>query len=271
MFSNNRMNTIKFNNFNMWNTVSRRQSQAFEKRRLPITSYGIILFTFNEYKVPKYLIVQRRDTIEYVDFVRGQYSYNDLKLYLSRMTDDERWRIKNFNFDQLWEDLWINKEHRIYKKCYVKAKQKFEQIYDNLESILDETKSTVNEPQWVFPKGKKNIRENAIECARREFLEETRMSLDETKLFFDKPFIERFKGSNGKSYSTHFYVTYSEKEMQKKLIETNALRKNKLTISEEISDILWLDLCEIKNKINERRYNILVNIDKKIRERTFEC
>ena len=44
----------------------------------PITSYGIILYTLEKGEI-QYLICQRRDSIEYTDFIRGRYSLSSLK------------------------------------------------------------------------------------------------------------------------------------------------------------------------------------------------
>ena len=53
-----------------------KSGHLFHNCRLPITSYGIILFrTMN--KVKQFLMIRRKDTFGYIDFIRGKYSpYN---------------------------------------------------------------------------------------------------------------------------------------------------------------------------------------------------
>ena len=44
------------------------------------TSYGIILFHYNaNIKEIKYLLVRRKDSIEYVNFVRGRYLISNVE------------------------------------------------------------------------------------------------------------------------------------------------------------------------------------------------
>ena len=95
------------------------------KCRNPVTSYCIILFKKieNEYKI---LMINRKDSLCYIDFLRGKYSsiYNldYLKLLFSRMSSTEIERICNNDFDTLWNDLWIHTETINYriKKEYIK-------------------------------------------------------------------------------------------------------------------------------------------------------
>lgn len=53
-----------------------KQGHLFHQCKLPITSYGIILFRKNENGY-KYLMIRRKDSFGYIDFIRGKYSpYN---------------------------------------------------------------------------------------------------------------------------------------------------------------------------------------------------
>lgn len=250
-----------------WNIVHHKHHKPYKSRygQSPITSYGIILFTILNNEI-LYLTAQRRDTIEYVDFIRGQYNYKNIRSYFSLMSQEERDRITKYTFDELWKDLWINRQHRIYKECYSKAKDRFKRIQPELENILKETNTETVEPQWIFPKGKKNSRETPIDCAVREFKEETRMNIDEIDIISEEPFIETFKGSNGKSYSTHYYIAYANEPIEiKTTIIDEVVRKNKHTVSEEISHMEWLTLENAKKKLNNRRCNMLNSVDKLVR------
>src|SRR6188508_2395973 len=102
---------------------------AFVKREnepTPITSYGIILFYIDIDENIWYLICQRRDTIEYADFIRGRYTKTMLNAYISLMSQDERERILTYDFRDLWDDLWVNHDVGFYKDSFVKAKTKFD-------------------------------------------------------------------------------------------------------------------------------------------------
>ena len=43
----------------------------------------------------------------------------------------------------------------------------------NLESLINECENNWNEPEWGFPKGRRNFQEKDLTCALREFEEET--------------------------------------------------------------------------------------------------
>lgn len=253
-----------------WKIVKRRKKSHYKKqiKYNPITSYGIILFTIDSEGTIFYLTVQRRDTIEYVDFIRGQYNYKSIRLLFDLMSEEERLRILHHTFDELWSDLWINRSHRIYRECYDKARYKFDKICREIPSILDETSTVVTEPSWIFPKGKKNIKESSIQCAFREFMEETRMAVDDVYLFNEKPFVETFRGSNNKLYSTQYYVAYTPEKIEINRFETDGVvRNDKFTVSEEIANMKWFTLQESSDHLNDRRRKLISEVDTFIKER----
>ena len=242
--------------------VHRKPKKRYYKRYrkiYPITSYGIILYTKID-SVIHYLIAQRRDTIEYVDFIRGYYSKNYISSFFSLMSSEERKRMLNYTFDELWDDLWINKQHRIYKEEYERARSKFESIQNDIPSILDETKGMLEEPPWGFPKGKRNTHENEVSCALREFEEETKISASQIDIINYSPYIEVYKGSNMKDYSTHYYLAHTHSPPSTTKMSTTGIRKE--TISEEISNLKWVTLEQAKNIIHPRRVELLERVNK---------
>ena len=68
--------------------------RAHTKRSYPITSYGIILFVQRkdeDFKIDQtkiqFLLYQRRDTYEYIEFVRGMWeTMEDVKRFFSLMS-----------------------------------------------------------------------------------------------------------------------------------------------------------------------------------------
>ena len=50
----------------------------FYNCKKPITSLGILVYRRNENGNIEYLMVQRKDTLGYVDFLRGKYSDTNL-------------------------------------------------------------------------------------------------------------------------------------------------------------------------------------------------
>ena len=75
--------------------------------KLPILSTGIIAVD-NSSKI-KYLMICRKDSLGYVDFIRGKYSTVNLdyiKSMIDEMTNKEKNYILEKSFDELWNTIW---------------------------------------------------------------------------------------------------------------------------------------------------------------------
>lgn len=259
----------------------------------PICSYGIIMFTYSRSEESegsrsepkkaegsrseptgeaslrsaveiKYLLCQRRDTIEYTDFLRGRYTLSNLKTYVSLLTEDERNRILNYSFSDLWYDLWVNHHTKLYKEIYPKAKTRFDTNFELVKNMISETRPIVKEPVWGFPKGKQNSRESDINTAIREFKEESKLPIGYKNIVNIPPAIETFKGSNGKMYSTFYYIAHTSHKHHFKKIVLDGIRKD--TISEEISNLCWVNLEEAKRLLPPWRRKLLVETETRIRK-----
>lgn len=248
----------------------------------PITSFGIILFKIirnvNNQPEPQYLMVQRKDSLSYVEFIRGKYSI-DQKTYLlnlfSNMTSSERNNIITHNFDTLWKMLWQSKDCRCYIREYNYSKVKFELlksgyyihtehdakvIFFNLEYCVKQTPCLLKESEWGFPKGRRNINEPDFICAMREFREETGINHQNIYCLPNiKPFEEVFSGTNKVRYKHIYYIASTNGKI-------GFGRKNK--DSKEIKDVRWFTYEDAQNKIQDRnierkelfkRVNTLVN------------
>ena len=227
----------------------------FYQCKKPITSIGILLFTI-ENKTIKYLCIRRKDSLGYVDFMRGKYNiYNKHHLLniLNEMTTYEKENLLNRDFQTLWINLWGTKED--VNNEYVLSYEKFltlkkgillEKDNYNLESLLKQCDSKWKEPEWGFPKGRRNYREKDLETAIRETNEETGYKTSDIDLIENLyPFEEIFTGSNFKSYKHKYYLGYISYE---KTIKNNNFQKN------EISKMEWKNFEQTLNCI--RPYNI---------------
>jgi 8-oxo-dGTP pyrophosphatase MutT (NUDIX family) len=204
----------------------------YKKCNHPVTSFGVICFKIvydevNDKCTPHFLMVQRKDSLNFVEFIRGKYNINHrtylLKLF-SGMTDFERSQIRSESFDTLWKNMWMNENLKSFVREYNDAKGKFEtlrngfilinehnasheELFFNLEYIIDNSTSTVSEAEWGFPKGRRNINENDYICAFREFKEETGIHHKNIRVLNNfKPFEEIFSGSNDIRYKHIYYV-----------------------------------------------------------------
>jgi 8-oxo-dGTP pyrophosphatase MutT (NUDIX family) len=194
----------------------------------------------------KFLLVNRRNSLNYIDFMRGKYNIDDLNSIInmaSYMSRDEIELLKNNNFKKLWNDLWLK---NAYKKKYLNEMKKSNEKFDYLKSInfFDNLTSEYSSTEWEIPKGGKIHNETNINCAIREFKEET--SLDETNYKIIKcidPIHDVFTGTNNKDYRHIFYTG---------LLVNNEIEEIEHS-NNEISSVKWCSWSEINNIV--RPYN----------------
>ena len=233
------------------------KGHVFYQCKQPITSVGIIVFNINSAGVREYLLIRRKDSIGYVEFMRGKYNiYNKMYLtnLISEMTNDEKHRLLTNDFETLWKQLWgedINTQYRGEEKI---SNDKFDSLTNgmvtndgeySLCSLINESMSAWDETEWGFPKGRHNNQEKDLLCALREFEEETGYSRLSINIIHNLlPFEEIFTGSNYKSYKHKYYVA----SMQN--------LENKLTSYQdtEVSKMEWKTYTEAMDLI--RPYNL---------------
>jgi len=206
----------------------------FYQCKQPITSVGIIVYrNSNNNKTntvdPEYLLIRRKDTIGYVEFMRGKYNIHS-KMYLlniiSEMTNDEKERLLTESFDSLWNKLWGNDIRNQYRSEEKVSREKFESLKNgivlnnddySLETLINEANKIHQweETEWGFPKGRHNNQEKDLSCALREFEEETGISRSNINIIHNIiPFEEIFTGSNYKSYKHKYYVAYMNNDIE---------------------------------------------------------
>ena len=232
----------------------------------PITSYGVLLFSEKDDK-PKITMIQRKDSLCYIEIIRGKYNIYDIeniKLLLNRISKKELENIKNIDFDTLWKNLWLLEDinDTKYMKEYYNSKNLFEKIRINtqIQEYLKDIESKYDESEWEFPKGKKNRNEKNFECAKRELEEETNIKSEDYELIENiSPIIENFIGENSINYRNIYYIGLC------KNIENLKINKDNLNQINEVKDVKLVTNNEAINLIrdyNTTKYKIINNIFK---------
>lgn len=196
---------------------------AFKNCKSPIVSYGVVQFRIID-KKRQYLMIRRKDTLGYIDFLRGKYKLYDRKYILNmmkQMTNDEKRKIMENDFSTLWKNLWKKTDNLLQKSEEDVSREKYNELKtticaDNksiLHHLIDESNQFEcwDEPEWGFPKGRRNYLEKDYDCALREACEETGYKVNEmigTPNIL--PFEEVFTGSNYKVYKHKYYLMYME-------------------------------------------------------------
>lgn len=233
----------------------------FSKSQYVIVSYGIILFTMVGDN-PKFLVYQRRDNYEYIDILRGNWHSEDrFKELFSALSLEEKQRILEYTFQELWDDLWIDHSSHIYTEGFERAQKKYNTIRSKIPSMMTDEPDFDRSPPWGFPKGKKaeHTNETELQCALREFSEETRLSTDELKVWNTRPHSENYKGNNNKQYATHYFLAEAPRELAVSMIDTPQCIRKK-AVSEEAADARWMTYSEACLRLAPRRQIILKKI-----------
>jgi 8-oxo-dGTP pyrophosphatase MutT (NUDIX family) len=238
--------------------------------KMPIVSAGIIAFRCRQGRGElEFLMICRKDTLGFVDFMRGKYIAQNkgyIQNMIYQMTAYEKEKLRRWTFDALWRDLWhgdvdttgvahlraplnhrnnsvpppYNSNDTYYQKggssnatCSkkrglcgnrhndeYKVRDRFEAlVYGmrsregpyNLNSLVEESLDSdspvFTEPEWGFPKGRQNASEMELDCALREFEEETGIPSHLLRVVQNiAPLQEIFTGSNYKSYTHKYYL-----------------------------------------------------------------
>jgi ADP-ribose pyrophosphatase YjhB (NUDIX family) len=242
----------------------------------PITSYGIIAFRIGDskfkqpneiqgnctsYMTPnlEYLLVQRRDSIGFIELLRAKYKLTDfayIQEQIDGTTPEERSALVTKSFDELWTDLWGGTtlpENRQYRQEYEVAKQKFEAfskgtLHNNteikLKSMIEATPVYYTTPEWGFPKGRRNVSETNYKCAIREFTEETGLKASDIHILENiEPITEIFCGNNNIHYKHIYYMAYIPSHVHVAIQPSNEI------MMREIGNIGWFTFEDALNKI----------------------
>ena len=151
-------------------------------------------------------MVRRKDSISYMEFLRGKYELSNatyIHNLIQNMTKDEQRRIVEQQFHTLWTLLWGNGRD-LHSQEYLDSKDKFEAL--DRSRLVYEYRSNYDEPEWGFPKGRRMRKETDVDCAVREFFEETNISRDAYTLCRNLQFTETFQGTNGVMYKHIYFI-----------------------------------------------------------------
>lgn len=228
--------------------------------RFPLTSYGILLFRYNKaLRAVQYLMICRRHTFGYVEFIRGCYDVQNrdyIKQLLMEMTIDERRKIQTMTFKELWVDLW-QKRYTSYNHEYITAHNAFKRLMESAmckDLLANLPNSVWTVPEWGFPKGKRNISESPLQCAMREMQEESGLIYNqgyteiESNSILPKQVTEIFQSTDKRIYRHIYYIYTHCGSVDYVLNKYNRMQMR------EVSTIAWLTYDECMSHI--RSYNI---------------
>lgn len=248
----------------------------------PITSYGMIIFRvkggWNQSKELvqntssisglersvqniQYLLIQRKDSLGFVDIMRGKYKADDVDYIMNQLnglTAAEKEKLLTVPFDTLWKDLWgidPDAPSHSYRNEKEVARGKLEALRAGfnhpetgesikLEDLMGRVKTAWITPEWGFPKGRRDHNESEFTCALREVFEETGLT-DKDICFIRNllPIQETFFGTNRLHYCHKYYLSYMATEKDISIDPANKM------MMREIGNIGWFSLEEALERI----------------------
>lgn len=221
------------------------RGHVFKQCTHPIISCGIIC---RRPETGGFLMVQRKDSFAFVEFMRGKYNVSNRRYLLELfegMTQDERSAVETMEFDALWKMLWNGFAKSKSRPEYEEASKKFERLRAGVRINGDARDTDIawlimatrgrDAPEWGFPKGRRAVsNESDVDCALREMHEETGIHRDQVQLMVREDtgevarFEETFRGNNGVDYRHVYFLA--------DLIDAEAVLR---TCDREIKDARW--------------------------------
>ena len=233
------------------------EGHYYRECRYPILSYGIILYDDTDTDNIKIVMIERKNSLSYIEFLRGKYNLEDkgyIQLLFDRMNNTEKQIILNTDFDELWKNLWVNFDsinNRI-KREYTQSKMNFDILKKEgcIEYFLKNSSNHYEENEWEIPKGRRNNREKNKCCAIREFEEETNIKSNNYKLIYNNvPLMEEYKGINNVNYKHVYYIAKVNSTLELYIDPTN---KDQIL---EVNSIKWFNKKECLEKVRDYSYS----------------
>jgi 8-oxo-dGTP pyrophosphatase MutT (NUDIX family) len=234
----------------------------------PITSFGVVCHYIENGNI-YYLMIQRKNTLSFMEFLKGKYDSDDdiyVQSLLSSMTNSEKNMIMENTFEDLWNKTWCQQVTK-YTKEFLESRALHTVLKQSgkLALFINNSVSVFKEQEWGFPKGRKKPHEKNIQCALREFSEETQFSKSDIEILNpDNPFQEIFFGTNNILYKHSYYLA--------KFISSNNALKFNPDCKEQIREIRamkWLRYEEVLMHIrtyNEERIDLFKHIHKYVKK-----
>lgn len=242
-----------------------RTDHLFRQCMAPVTSYGMIAIRYRNdsyqhalytkanqvpsaHSLVEFLLIKRKDSISFLEFMRGKYHPNDpeyICTLLRSMTIEEQDRLLTRSFEDLWNTMWGGVSlARSHKSNYDASEKKYHLIAAHLPNWIAAHRSNWIEPEWGFPKGRRDPHESDLQCAIREFQEETGLQRNEFTLIQNTSQLsETFFGSNNVHYCHKYYLAICPPSVE---VQYN---RSDYHMSREIGDIKWCSLDEAIAKI----------------------
>jgi 8-oxo-dGTP pyrophosphatase MutT (NUDIX family) len=232
----------------------------YKKNNTPIKrSFGVCCCRFNpNTNEVEAIMVRKRVSYYYVEFVmKSQYGKSDEEIIsiLNFMTCDEKFDLLSLDYTHIYHRIWmVNPEinsttmKQEHYDRYLHLKHEFTKTFSvdkgkRLKDLINRSNNI--ESLWEIPKGHKcNPQEKELNCALREFEEETGIPSSDYKILDEHPFALKYTSAKV-NYHNMYYLAIIEND---KWMDSRNLKVDYKNISQfgEIGDIRWMDINKVK-------------------------
>ncbi len=248
------------------------------------TSYGVALCRYNKKNNNnvEIILIKKRYSYAYFSFIFGHYKKSDskyLKYLFNNMSFSEKVDILGMQFNHMWYRIWLNNPEKHFNlidmfkhsskdnmstaeiyKSYFQKKNKFEKNFASdsgkkLRNIIQQ--STDSEIIWEIPKGGRKLTETDIDCAIREFYEETSIKSDKYRICHEiEPITETFTDNDTIYRNVYFLATLrNSSELIPKIDFHNFCQIT------EVEKVKWVSINEIKfMNLSKKSHKKLINL-----------
>lgn len=166
-----------------------------------------------------------------------------------------------------WKELYRRKASNHHVPCnnisttkldyYIKKKNKFDSSFvsdngERLRSLISDTNNI--ETIWEIPKGRKKRKEKTyMDCAIREFEEETGVNIDMYNIMFNVKHVVESYITEGVKYVHYYYIAFTSHTFNPCIS-----LKNRAQIS-EVDAVKWVDIDDVDAMDHSGRLRLIVD------------
>lgn len=200
-------------------------------------SYGLIVYAKD---TKRWVIIQRKHSIEFLLFIRGLYRLTYLPLLLSQVTPNEADIIKSCleGGPEVFKEVFL-KTLDLDPKGLNYALVRMAESRSIAMKLLARFDLSSNQLAWTWPKGRQSYmgnpevsdRETPFACARREFMEEVEIKLPPPLFISDSYLSSNFHTLTGRNIESRFWI----------YVIPNEIPITPAEFHPEVSNRLWVD------------------------------
>ena len=218
-------------------------------------SHGVISYKIQNNQI-LFLLSQRRDSLNFIKVLRNLHGLqkDEYEEMLGKITFDEIERLRKYDFDPVWEDLYIVKTNKVY----ITERHRARQNYKEMKKFAENNPHIIcsGSKEWGIPKGRRKRGETGYDCALREWEEETMLGKKVLRIVDTRPFYYNLKYGD-KAVCVECWLA----EIRSNIKLSRQTTEIRSYISNEVGDLKWSTLEEAETLLPKPIYKMLAQVN----------